>query len=215
MTAQPGGGGFRLSDRLPIPFHGAGARIGLLGGSFNPPHAGHRAISLFAMKRLRLDQIWWLVTPGNPLKRNDAPPPIDRRLAEARACANHPRIVVTDLEAAIGMRFTDDTIAFLRRRCPGARFVWLMGADNLAEFHRWRNWRRLATRLPIAVIDRPPMTFRALASPAARRLELCRLDECRAARLAEASPPAWVFLHGIKSPLSSTELRKSRRGLAD
>lgn len=204
-----------MSDRLPIPFHGAGARIGLLGGSFNPPHAGHRAISLFAMKRLRLDQIWWLVTPGNPLKRNDAPPPIDRRLAEARACANHPRIVVTDLEAAIGTRFTDDTIAFLRRRCPGARFVWLMGADNLAEFHRWRNWRRLATRLPIAVIDRPPMTFRALASPAARRLELCRLDECRAARLAEASPPAWVFLHGIKSPLSSTELRKSRRGLAD
>jgi nicotinate-nucleotide adenylyltransferase len=195
--------------------HGAGARIGLLGGSFNPPHAGHRAISLFAMKRLRLDQIWWLVTPGNPLKRNDAPPPIDRRLAEARVCADHPRIVVTDLEAAIGTRFTDDTIAFLRRRCPGARFVWLMGADNLAEFHRWRNWRKLATRLPIAVIDRPPMTFRALASPAARRLELCRLDERRAARLAEASPPAWVFLHGIKSPLSSTELRKSGRGLAD
>lgn len=206
---------FGLSDRLSIPFHGAGTRIGLLGGSFNPPHAAHRAISLFAMKRLRLDQVWWLVSPGNPLKRHDDLPPIAERLAAARACASHPRIVVTDLEAAIGTRFTDDTIAFLRRRCPDARFVWLMGADNLAEFHRWRNWRQLARRLPIAVIDRPPMTFRALAAPAARRLENYRLGERRAAWLAMTPPPAWVFLHGIKSPLSSTELRKSRRTLAD
>ncbi len=210
-----GVGGPDVNNRLDIPPHGRGARIGLLGGSFNPPHAAHRAISLYAMKRLRLDHVWWLVSPGNPLKRNDALPPISRRIEAAERLAAHPQIRVSGLEAAIGTRYTDDTVAILQRCCPDARFVWIMGADNLVQFHRWRNWRTLASRLPIAIIDRPPATLRALSSPAALSLARYRRRESGAARLAGSRPPAWVFLHGIKLPLSSTELRKAGRGLAD
>lgn len=167
------------------------------------------------MKRLRLDHVWWLVSPGNPLKRNDALPPISRRIEAAERLAAHPQIRVSGLEAAIGTRYTDDTVAILQRCCPDARFVWIMGADNLVQFHRWRNWRTLASRLPIAIIDRPPATLRALSSPAALSLARYRRRESGAARLAGSRPPAWVFLHGIKLPLSSTELRKAGRGLAD
>ncbi len=134
-------------------------RIGLLGGSFNPPHAAHRAISLFALKRLKLDRIWWLVSPGNPLKRGQALHTLDDRVAAAEKMANDPRIDVSCLEAVIGTRYTMDTISYLRRRCSGVRFVWIMGADNLAQFNRWESWRRIADLVPIAVIDRPPTAF--------------------------------------------------------
>lgn len=190
-----------------IPFHTDGMRIGLLGGSFNPPHEAHRAISLFAMKRLKLDRIWWLVTPGNPLKQGRALHTLYERTAAARKVANHPRIDVSCLESVIGTRYTYDTIGYLRRRCAGARFVWIMGADNLAQFHRWENWQGIASLMPIAVIDRPPDSFRALASPAAQTLARYRLDERDAGRLAARRPPAWTFLTGMKSDLSSTRLR--------
>jgi nicotinate-nucleotide adenylyltransferase len=192
-----------------IPPYTDGMRIGLLGGSFNPPHAAHRAISLFAMKRLQLDRVWWLVSPGNPLKHTRGPHDTAARAAAARAVAQDPRIDVSCLEAVIGTRYTVDTISYLRRRCAGARFVWIMGADNLAQFHRWENWQRIAAEVPIAVIDRPPQSFRALAAPAAQALADDRILESKARTLAASAPPAWVFLTGLKLNLSSTVLRNS------
>lgn len=194
-----------------LPPFSNGARIGLLGGSFNPPHEAHRDASLLALKKLELDRVWWLVSPGNPLKDTRELPPLATRLAEAERVASDTRIAVTGIEAAIGTRYTDDTIAYLRRHCSGVRFVWLMGADNLIQFHRWRNWRAIARRLPIAVIDRPPSGLRALHATAAQALARYRVPEDRAAALAEMAPPAWVFLHGFKSRLSSTELRQRNK----
>jgi nicotinate-nucleotide adenylyltransferase len=182
-------------------------RIGLLGGSFNPPHQAHRAISRFAITRLQLDRVWWLVTPGNPLKDTIALRDLAQRAEAARKLANDPRIDVSCLESVIGTSYTVDTITYLRRRCAGLRFVWIMGADNLAQFHRWENWRRIADQIPIAVVDRPPQGFRALAAPAARALQRYRIAERCAGTLADRHAPAWVFLTGMKSALSSTGLR--------
>ena len=190
-----------------IPLYTNGMRIGLLGGSFNPPHVAHRAISLFAIKRLKLDRVWWLVTPGNPLKDQGGLYDLNERREAARKMANDPRIDVSCLESVIGTRYTVDTISYLRRRASGLRFVWIMGADNLAQFHHWQNWRRIASEVPIAVIDRPPQSFRALAAPAAQALARYRLPENQAVRLADQRAPAWVFLTGMKLNLSSTGLR--------
>ena len=190
-----------------IPLYTNGMRVGLLGGSFNPPHAAHRAISLFALKRLKLDRVWWLVTPGNPLKDHDGLRDLDARAEAAQKMAGDPRIDVSCLESVIRTRYTVDTISYLRRRASGLRFVWIMGADNLAQFHRWQNWRRIASEVPIAVIDRPPQSFRALAAPAAQALARYRLPENQAARLADQRAPAWLFLTGMKLKLSSTGLR--------
>jgi len=190
-----------------IPLYTNGMRIGLLGGSFNPPHHAHRAISLFAIKRLKLDRVWWLVTPGNPLKDVGGLHGLDERAEAAHRMADDPRIDVSCLESVIGTRYTVDTITYLRRRASGLRLVWIMGADNLAQFHRWQNWRRIAAQVPIAVIDRPPQSFRALAAPAAQALARYRLPENQAGRLADQPAPAWVFLTGMKLNLSSTGLR--------
>jgi len=203
-----------LSARLVLPPHADGMRIGLFGGSFNPPHAAHREASLFAIKRLGLDRIWWLITPGNPLKDTRELSDLDTRMTKARALSHHPRIDVCAIETQIGTRFSADTIAFLRRRCPRVEFVWLMGADNLAQFHQWRNWRQIADMVPLAVIDRPGSSLKALAAPAARALARYRLPDRAASALAGAPRPAWIFLHGMKSPLSSTQIR-NRRKLAD
>lgn len=193
---------------LALPPHAKGSRIGLFGGSFNPPHEAHRAASLLALKKLELDRVWWLVSPGNPLKDARALPPLETRIAAARKVAADNRIAVTGIEARAGTRYTDDIISYLARHCAGAHFVWLMGADNLAQFHRWRNWRRIARSIPFAVIDRPGASLKALGAPAALALARHRRPEHEAATLAGARPPAWVFLHGIKSPLSSTLLRQ-------
>ena len=190
-----------------LPPHTPGLRVGLLGGSFNPAHEAHRAVSLFALKRLGLDRIWWLVSPGNPLKDTSELPSLAERIDLARAVARDPRIMVTGLEAAFGTRYTVDTLSELRRRCPGVRFVWIMGADNLVQFNRWRDWRCIAKLMPIAVIDRPSDSLRASASCAAQALGKYRLDETSARRLATHSPPAWAFLRGLKLPHSSTKLR--------
>jgi nicotinate-nucleotide adenylyltransferase len=190
-----------------VPPHGPGLRIGLLGGSFNPPHEAHRAVSQLALRRLGLDRVWWLVTPGNPLKDTRALAPLGERVAAAHRVAAHPRIDVTDLEAAIGTRFTADTIAWLTRRFPAVRFVWIMGADNLAQFHRWQNWRDIAAAVPIAVVDRFGASYAATASPAAQALAASRIRDRDARSLPDRAPPAWVYLHGLKSPLSSTAIR--------
>ena len=194
-------------QRIAFPPTADGLRVGLLGGSFNPPHDAHRALSLFALKRLQLDQVWWLVTPGNPLKDTTGLPALEQRLAAARKLAAHPAIHVTGIEAVLRTRYTVDTIAALRRRFPNVRFVWLMGADNLSQFHRWRRWREITQFVPIAVIDRPTDSFRAFAAPAALALSKYRHNEHKAAQLAAMDAPAWIFLHGMKSTISSTELR--------
>lgn len=201
-------------DITHMPIAAPGLRIGLLGGSFNPAHAAHRAVSLFAQKRLGLDRVWWLVSPGNPLKDTSRLPPLAERIARARKLATSPSIKVTGIEAALGTRFTYDTVAKLRRRFPGVRFVFLMGADLLAEFHRWRRWRELAGLVPMAAIDRSGASLSALASPAAIALVRARIEESEAASLPLRTPPAWVLLHGLKSPVSSTALRAAARAQA-
>jgi nicotinate-nucleotide adenylyltransferase len=184
-------------------------RIGLLGGSFNPAHAAHRHISLTALKRLGLDQVWWLVSPGNPLKTGAKQPSLEKRLVAAREAARHPRIAVTGFEGARRSRYTVDTLRFLKRRYPGVRFVWLMGADNLAELHRWRDWPELFRLVPIAVFDRPGFRLKGMSSKAAQRFQVYRVDDSDAPGLASLEPPAWTMLSEKLSPLSSTSLRKS------
>lgn len=204
---------FRLtpSGLARLPRAAPGMRIGLYGGSFNPAHAGHRHVSLMALKRLRLDRVWWIVTPGNPLKDTGELASTAFRAAEARKVAADPRIDVTVFEEAIGARYTIDTLAYLKRRHPGVRFVWIMGADNLAGFHRWRGWRAIARLMPIAVIDRPGFTLKALRSRAATAFAFARRPEAEAPALSSNPPPAWIFLHGPRSFLSSTALRHMRR----
>lgn len=196
------------NDHLRLPPHAPGLRIGLFGGSFNPAHDGHRLASLTALRRLQLDRVWWLVTPGNPLKDNAALPPLAQRVARSRAIADHARIQVTGIEASLRTRYTADTLRALTLRCPGVRFVWIMGSDNLASFHRWNEWRAIARLMPIAVIDRPGSTHSAVASPASAWLARWRIPENQAAAIAGAKAPAWVFLHGRRSALSSTMLRR-------
>jgi nicotinate-nucleotide adenylyltransferase len=190
------------------PLASPGQRIGLFGGSFNPAHEAHREASLHAWKRLGLDRVWWLVSPGNPLKGNKGLPPLDARMSAARRAANNPFIEVTDIEAMLGTRFTYDTVSRLKTCHPRVRFVFLMGADILAEFHRWKRWRELAGMVPLAVIDRAGWTAKALASPAAQALGRARLPESDALALASREPPAWIFLHGLKLAQSSTALRR-------
>lgn len=193
-----------------LPPHASGLRIGLFGGTFDPPHAAHRAACLLAMHRLDLDRVWWLVTPGNPLKDTRGLAPLADRIAAARALANHPRIDVTGVEAAMRTRYTYDTIAQLVARCPGVHFVWIMGADNLRSFHRWQKWRGIAELVPIAVVDRVGPSLYATAGVAGQALARFRIPEQAARTLPRRRPPAWVFLHGLKSPLSSTALRALR-----
>jgi nicotinate-nucleotide adenylyltransferase len=184
-------------------------RIGLFGGSFDPPHAGHRAVSIEALKRLGLDEVWWLVSPQNPLKQS-APDDLGRRIAAARALANHPRIKVTGIEAVLGTTYTADTLRKLKERLPGVGLVWMMVADNLASFHRWRDWQGIAADVPIAVFNRPGQALRALTSPAARTLQRARIRERDARQIGGIPPPSWVFLSSPHVPLSSTELRAGR-----
>ncbi len=192
-----------------LPPHGRGQRIGVFGGSFNPPHDGHRAASLLALRRLALDRVWWLVSPGNPLKDTRDLPPQAQRMAAAARVAAHPRIAVSGFERELGSPYTCDLVAALVARCPSVHFVWLMGADSFADLHLWKNWRTIAATVPMGVVDRPGSTLRAAQTRAAAALAGRRLPERAAACLATASPPAYVFLHGKRSPLSSTALRAS------
>lgn len=186
-------------------------RIGLLGGSFNPAHGGHLHVSLLALQRLDLDEVWWLVSPQNPLKPVKGMAPFAKRLAGAVALAkDHPRIDVSPIEAALGTLYTADTVAALERRFPRTRFVWLMGADNLAQLPRWKRWVELMERVPIAVFDRPRTSLRALAGQAAQRFAHVRIAGDAARRLVEMKSPAWAFFHTRLDPRSATELRKRR-----
>lgn len=196
---------------IPSPAAGsAGLSIGLLGGSFDPPHHGHRHLSLWALRALGLRRVWWLVSPGNPLKPV-RPAALERRMEAARALARDRRILVSDFEARIGRRHTVETLAALRRRFPRARFVWLMGADNLATLHRWRRWRRILETTPTAVFARPGSQVAAGLSPAARAFARARLPAAAARSLVDREPPCWTLLTGPTHPASSTRERAEGR----
>jgi nicotinate-nucleotide adenylyltransferase len=197
----------RLGGHLPP----VGARIGLLGGSFNPAHEAHFQISLSALRRLGLDEVWWLVSPLNPLKAAHGMAPIEARLQEARRAARHPRIRACDLEELLGTRYSLDTLRALGTRFPRVTFVWLIGADNLRDLDKWHGWQQILNESIVAVFDRPTYALKALAGRAARRYAAHRIAERRARRLVFCRPPAWIFLHTRQNPLSATAIR-SRKG---
>ncbi len=183
-----------------------GMCIGLLGGSFDPAHEGHAHITREALKRFDLDEVWWLVSPGNPLKAR-RPAALDQRMAHARDVMQHPRVRITDLERRLGTRYTYATLTQLMARYPGVRFVWLMGADNLASFHRWENWRQIMAAVPIAVMARPGQRVSARMSPAAQVFRRYKLKAREAMRIKRSHPPAWVFVNVPMTDVSSTSIR--------
>jgi nicotinate-nucleotide adenylyltransferase len=185
------------------------ARIGILGGSFNPAHSGHRHISLVALDQLQLDQLWWLVSPLNPLKSSAGMAPLERRLARARAVARHPRIRVTALESELGTRFAVDTVAALQRRFPQHQFVWLAGGDIVAELHRWRRWRDFLRAVPVAVVPRPGVSL--IGAPA---LSWAGWSPTAPARWRQAPLPAIIKLHSRLRPESATVIRRADPGWA-
>lgn len=182
-------------------------RIGLLGGSFNPAHIGHLHISRLALDKLGLDQVWWLVSPQNPLKSEDGMAPQSERLKGARAIARGRNLWVTDMEKDLGTRYTAETLKALKGGFPENRFVWIMGADNLIDIARWNDWTEIFGAVPVAVFARPAYSFKALVSTAARRFAGNRINESRADGLVDMKPPAWVFLHIPPNPASATRIR--------
>jgi len=209
LAARPSAADRRLaSARGPLPPAAPGLRVGLLGGSFNPPHDGHRYISEIALKRLGLHQVWWLVAPQNPLKPRAGMAGLATRLAAARRVAASPQIRVYAVERRLGTQYTVDTLGALRARLPGVHFVWLMGADNLAQFHRWHAWRRLARTVPLAVIDRAEGSVHGRLGKAAQVLGPYRVAAEQARSLALKPPPAWCFLSVPPHPASATAIRQ-------
>ncbi|MFC3317863.1 nicotinate-nucleotide adenylyltransferase [Rhizobium rosettiformans] len=190
-----------------MPHVERGMVVGLFGGSFNPPHQGHLLVAEIALRRLGLDQLWWLVTPGNPLKSRNELAPLAERLEACEALAEDPRIKITAFEKTLGTSYTARTLDFIRARNPHVHFIWIMGADNLAGFHRWQRWQKIATTFPIAVIDRPGSTLAYLSSKTARTFDYARVDEEDAGVLWQKRAPAWTFIHGPRSTLSSTAIR--------
>ena len=188
-------------------------RIGLFGGSFNPAHQGHVAVSEEALKRLQLDRVWWLVSPGNPIKSHDNLADLSARIEQAKQISEHKHIEITGFEASLPTNYTAQTLKFLKRRYKGVHFVWLMGADNLATFHTWQHWQDIFHTMPIAVFDRPGYHLKAMASPAAHKFKQYQVNQFAAKRLATKPAPAWSYLTHKLSPLSSTQLRHSEKNL--
>lgn len=201
----------RIPGITELPPSASGMRIGLFGGSFNPIHDGHRLVVEETLRRLQLDALWVLVTPGNPLKDHKELAPLAERVMAARQLLDDPRVRVTGFEAAHGFTYSWQTVRFLTQSMPDRRFVWIMGADNLVDFGRWERWRNIAAMVPIAVYVRPGSSRRAPASMAASYLARWRIDEEDAGVLASMKPRAWVYLHGRQSTLSSSAIRARRQ----
>ena len=191
-----------------LPYAAPRQVIGLLGGSFDPAHAGHAHITREALKRFGLDAVWWLVSPGNPLKAR-GPAPLDKRITHARAVMQHPRVQVTDIEAHLGTRYTAETLARMQGLYPQVRFVWLMGADNLAQLHLWQDWRQIMETVPIGVLARPGQRISARMSRAAGLYRRYRIAGRHSQLLGTARAPAWCFVNVPMVDLSSTALRDS------
>ena len=189
-----------------FPVEKQGQFVGLLGGSFDPPHEGHVHISLTALKRFGLDQLWWLVSPGNPLKA-DGPAPIEQRVQAGRALMQHPQITVTDLECELGTRYTAETLRALMRKYSGVRFVWLMGADNLAQFSQWQDWRWIMENVPIGVMARPGDRISARLSKAGRVYRDAKLPARASHLLGRGETPEWCFINMPMSQQSSSAIR--------
>ncbi len=185
-----------------------GRKIGLFGGSFNPAHEGHLEISLSALDRLNLDVIWWLVSPGNPLKDPSDMEPFEARMNSAQQIASDPLILVSDLEKKIGTKYTIDTLKIIKKTYPDDQFVWIMGADNLEQFDQWKDWETIANTVPFAIFNRPSYSSASLKSNAARVLGTFQIEEKDAGKLYSLTPPAWVYCTGNENPASSTEFRK-------
>ncbi|RXT17168.1 nicotinic acid mononucleotide adenylyltransferase [Rhizobium leguminosarum] len=192
---------------LRMPHSERGMVVGLFGGSFNPPHQGHALVAEIALKRLGLDQLWWMVTPGNPLKSRNQLAPLAERIAESERIAADPRVKVTAFEQTLGTSYTANTLARVKARNPHVHFIWIMGADSLQTFHKWQKWQEIARTFPIAVIDRPGATLSFLSSKMARTFDFARVDEDDARVLWKKRAPAWTFIHGPRSGLSSTAIR--------
>ncbi|MBA5801432.1 nicotinate-nucleotide adenylyltransferase [Rhizobium sp. WYCCWR 11317] len=192
---------------LRMPHSERGMVVGLFGGSFNPPHQGHALVAEIALKRLGLDQLWWMVTPGNPLKSRNQLAPLAERIAESERVAADPRVKVTAFEQTLGTSYTANTLARVKARNPHVHFIWIMGADSLQSFHKWQKWQEIARTFPIAVIDRPGATLSFLSSKMARTFDFARVDEDDARVLWKKRAPAWTFIHGPRSGLSSTAIR--------
>lgn len=188
----------------------SGKKIGLLGGSFNPAHAAHLEISLVALEKLKLDAVWWLVSPQNPLKSDAGMARLEERLASARAIAAEPRIYVTDLEEKMAVRYTVDTVTRITSLLPDTQFVWLMGADNLAEFSQWKDWKKIAQTVVFAIFDRPGYSTAVETSDAAAYFRDKKIPSAEAAGLCSLKPPAWTFIRDTKNPLSSTDIRRKK-----
>lgn len=191
-----------------LPIATPGLRVGLLGGSFDPPHAGHVHISRWALREFGLDQVWWLVSPGNPLKKQ-GPLPLNRRMKACRDLVSHPRIIVSDLEARLGTRYTAETLAKLLQRYSTVRFVWLMGADNLVQFHKWDRWKWIMEHVPIGVLARPGEQLAAGHSRVAQQYSRFRLSQRRSTALPFQQAPCWSLLNGAMMEISSTKIRES------
>lgn len=185
--------------------------IGLFGGSFNPPHEGHRLVAETALKRLGLDQVWWMVTPGNPLKSAAELLPLAKRIELSEAMALGPRVKVTAVEAAYKVRFSADTLALIQSRHRNVNFIWVMGADNLKGFHHWQRWQTIAEMVPIAIIDRPGSTLSYISSKMALTYDFARVDEDDAISLSKLKSPAWTLIHGPRSSLSSSAIRSVKK----
>ena len=198
---------------LRLGFHlERGMRVGLYGGSFNPAHEGHAHVAETARKRLRLDRVIWLVSPQNPLKPAHETASLESRMAGARRHARGRAMIVSAAETRIGSTYTIDTLRVLKARYPSVKFVWIMGADSLASFHRWRGWTQIMCGAPVAVVSRPWISLRSRFSPAARRFAAARHPASEAAGLPGSKPPRWVFLTGPLNFQSSTALRERMRG---
>jgi len=183
-----------------------GTSVALFGGSFDPPHAGHRLVSLAALRALRVDHVWWLVSPQNPLKTHQ-PKDMAHRLAACQELAHHPRIHISDEEARLGTQYAIDTVRRLKARHPGVHFIWLMGSDSLADLHRWKNWQALMQEIPMVIYPRPGSSLKALSSKAAQRFAKARVAPAQAAHFKHLKAPAWVMLDGPHNGLSSSSLR--------
>jgi nicotinate-nucleotide adenylyltransferase len=199
-------GGLRLGFTL-----APGMRVGLYGGSFNPAHQGHAHVAETARRRLGLDRVIWLVSPQNPLKSSHETATQAERMAGARAIAQGPAMIVSDAETRLGVQYTVDTLRLLKARFPAVKFVWIMGADSLASFHRWRGWTQIMAEVPVAVVSRPWISLKSRSSPAARRFGHARVPFSQARGLPDRTPPAWVFLRGPLNFQSSTALRERMR----
>lgn len=202
--------GFSWENKM--PHAEKGNVVGLFGGSFNPPHDGHALVGLTAIRRLHLNQLWWMVTPGNPLKDKTILSPLHERMAKSAEIIPHPKARITGFENTLNSANSVDTVSYILKHNPGVHFIWIMGADSLSSFHLWHQWQDIVQLIPIAIIDRPSARMAALSSPMAQTYRRYQLDERDAGKLSFSKAPAWVYLHGPRSSASSTNLREKLKG---